>query len=250
MGKLIVIEGLDGAGKNTLAKALTEELHDAGATVHAVAFPRYGQDVHADLIRDGLHGRLGDLAASVYGFQLLYALDRRAAADDLRAALARYDVVLVDRYVASNAAYGAARLHERADGEFVAWVRSIEVERFGVPGPDAQILLRVPATVAGERSRGRAEADTGRGRDEWESDVSLQDRVAQVYDELAAASWLSPWQVVDGSHTVDVEALVAELGFGAGATRSGRSDTVRGQKDRHTAGSSGDTRTESANIKP
>lgn len=214
MGKLVVIEGLDGAGKNTLARALTAQLHAAGASVEAMAFPRYGVDVHADLIRDGLHGRLGDLTASVYGFQLLYALDRRAAADDLRAAAKEADVVLVDRYVASNAAYGAARLRQRADGEFVQWLRSLEIEQFGVPVPDAQILLRVPTAVAGHRSRGRAEADEARGRDEWESDDELQARVAQVYDELAAAQWLSPWHVVDGTHTVDVEALAADLGFG------------------------------------
>ncbi|MGH3431305.1 MAG: dTMP kinase [Thermocrispum sp.] len=252
MGELVVIEGLDGAGKNTLATALTGQLHAVGATVHAVAFPRYGVDVHADLIRDGLHGRLGDLTASVYGFQLLYALDRRAAAAELRAALGQYDVVLVDRYVASNAAYGAARLHERADGDFVAWVRSIEVERFGVPAPDAQILLRVPATVAGERSRGRAQADADRGRDQWESDAELQDRVAQVYDELAAAAWLSPWQVVDGSHEVDVAKLTTGLGFGgstANDTRSGPMDTVRGRNAGDTAGSSGAEHTESANIR-
>jgi len=37
---------------------------------------------------------------------------------------------------------GAARLHEDADGRFVEWVRRLEVDRFGVPVPDAQLLLR------------------------------------------------------------------------------------------------------------
>ena len=43
--------------------------------------------MHADLARDALHGRLGDLVDSVHGMAVLFALDRRAAADDLRAAL-------------------------------------------------------------------------------------------------------------------------------------------------------------------
>jgi dTMP kinase len=248
VGKLIVIEGVDGAGKNTLARALTAELHGAGATVMTMAFPRYGQDVHADLIRDGLHGRLGDLTESVYGFGLLFALDRRDAADELRETAAEADVLLVDRYIASNAAYGAARLHEGADGAFAQWVRALEVEKFEVPVPDAQILLRVPAAVAADRSKGRAKADEGRGRDTWESDDALQARVAAVYDELAAQQWLAPWHVVDGTHTVDAAALAADLGFGANAARSGHANTDRGEKDRHTAGSSGNTPSISANM--
>ena len=132
MGKLLVIEGLDGAGKNTVTHALKAHLEGLGAGVHTVAFPRYGVDVHADLIRDGLHGRLGDVTESVYGFQLLFALDRRDAAGELREALERHDVVLVDRYVASNAAYGAARLQQSVDGEFVAGYLSGQVRGWSV----------------------------------------------------------------------------------------------------------------------
>ena len=215
VGELLVIEGLDGAGKNTVTTALKAHLEALDATVHTVAFPRYGVDVHADLIRDGLHGRLGDLTDSVYGFQLLFALDRRAAADELREAAKHHDVVLVDRYVASNAAYGAARLGQGVDGEFVSWVYQLEIERFGGPVPDAQILLRVPPEVAGERARSRAAADAARGRDTYEADGDLQARVAAVYDELAETSWLSGWYVVDAEHSVDVRRLAADLGFGA-----------------------------------
>ena len=116
MGRLVVIEGLDGAGKRTLADRLVAALD---ARVARFAFPRYTEDVHAELVRDALYGRMGDLAASVHGMAVLFALDRRAAAPALRAALETHDVVLVDRYVASNAAYGAARRHEGATGGFV-----------------------------------------------------------------------------------------------------------------------------------
>lgn len=211
MGKLIVIEGLDGAGKNTLAGALTDALTAKGAAVRRVAFPRYGQDIHADLVRDGLHGKLGDLTGSVNGMALLFALDRRAAAGEIRRELERADVVLVDRYVASNAAYGAARLHEDADGRFVEWVRALELDRFGLPMPDAHILLRVPAEVAASRAQHRELADAARARDSYESDDDLQVRCAAVYDQLAERGWLAPWHVVDGSSEVDAESLAARL---------------------------------------
>ncbi len=207
MGRLVVVEGLDGAGKRTLTDALTAALHAEGATVTTTAFPRYGADVHADLVREALHGEHGDLADSVYGMGLLYALDRRDAADDIRRALAAHDVVLLDRYVASNAAYQAARLRQDAHGDVVRWVRWLEVERFGVPVPDAQLLLRVPAEVAADRAAGRAAADPARGRDVFESDDALQARCGRVYEELAAAGWLAPWHVVDGAGSVDTAEL-------------------------------------------
>jgi dTMP kinase len=207
-GRLIAIEGLDGAGKRTVVDALTAELTLRGVTCGRVAFPRYGRDVHADLVRDALHGRVGDLSDSVYGMAVLFALDRRAAAEAVRAAATGHDVLLLDRYVASNAAYGAARLGERADGPFVDWVRRLEIERFAVPVPDLQVLLRVPVEVAAARATDRA---GGRGRDSFESDQGLQRRTAEVYEALAAAGWLSRWLVVDGTAEVDAAALVDRL---------------------------------------
>lgn len=199
VGRLVVIEGLDGAGKRTLAEELTTALTARGATVARMAFPRYDTDVHAGLVRDALYGRMGDLADSVHGMAVLFALDRRDAADQLRDLRAGHDVVLLDRYVASNAAYGAARLREDADGAFIGWVRELEVDRFGVPVPDIQLLLRVPVTVAAARAQGRAGADPTRATDAFEADAGLQSRCAAVYDELAAAGWLAPWLVVDGT---------------------------------------------------
>ncbi|MFE0024628.1 dTMP kinase [Amycolatopsis sp. NPDC059021] len=207
----MVIEGLDGAGKRTLTDRLTGALNAAGASVGKLAFPRYGESVHADLVREALHRGHGDLADSVYGMALLYALDRRGAAEGIRAQLAANDVVLLDRYVASNAAYAAARLRQDANGEVVRWVWDLEVERFALPRPDAQLLLRVAPEVAAERAERRAATETDRERDAFETDDALQTRCAAMYDELAKSSWLAPWHVVDGVAHTDVDALAKEL---------------------------------------
>lgn len=211
MGRLVVIEGLDGAGKRTLTEALTKALADRGRSVSTLAFPRYGESVHADLVREALHGEHGDLGRSVYGMALLYALDRRDAAPRIRDALATHDVVLLDRYVASNAAYQAARLRQDADGPVVAWVRALEIDRFALPVPDAQVLLRVAPEVAAERARHRAATEARRQRDAFEADDGLQARCARLYDQLAEVGWLAPWRVVDGTATVDAAVLAAEL---------------------------------------
>lgn len=211
MGRLIVIEGLDGAGKRTLAARLTEELTARGHTVAGAAFPRYGEDIHADLVREALHHQHGDLLDSVYGMAMLYALDRRDAIGEINAGLAAHDVLLVDRYVASNAAYQAARLHQDADGPVVKWVAELEIERFGLPVPDAQLLLRVPVELAAQRAEGRARDDAARTRDAFETDDGLQRRCAEVYGQLAHRGWLAPWFVLDGVSTPDYPALAARL---------------------------------------
>jgi dTMP kinase len=118
-------------------------------------------------------------------------------------------VVILDRYVASNAAYSAARLHEDADGEAVAWVHRIEYRRLGLPAPDWQVLLAVSAELAGQRARNRAESDPGRARDSYERDDELQRRTGAVYAGLAAAGWGGRWLVVDAD--VDPGRLPASL---------------------------------------
>ncbi len=206
-----MIEGMDGAGKRTLAEGLGAQLRARGFSASHAAFPRYDTDVHAELVREALHGAHGDLGESVYGMAVLYALDRRGAVEALRAQLAEHDIVLLDRYVASNAAYGAARLRQCADGEFVRWVHELEVERFAAPRPDLQLLLNVPATVAADRAEHRERCEQDRDRDSFESDAPLQQRVGEVYAELAEAGWWSPWLVVDGSDRPDYAELATSL---------------------------------------
>ncbi len=207
----MVIEGLDGAGKRTLTDGLVAALEREGARTARFAFPRYDTDVHAALVADALHGRLGDLGDSVHGMAVLFALDRRAAADALRLARREHDVVLVDRYLASNAAYGAARLRQDAAGEFVGWVHELELTRFGIPVPDVQLLLRVPREVAARRAASRESEDATRARDSFESDDGLQQRCAAVYDQLAERGWVSGWRVLDGTGGIASRELAKAL---------------------------------------
>ena len=197
VGRLIVIEGLDGSGKQTLTKAIAAQAMVAGVAVATMAFPRYGVDVHADLVRDALYGRLGDLSDSVYGPALLFALDRRGAAAEIRELMAQHDLVLLDRYVSSNAAYGAARLGAPVnDTGFPEWVRDLEIDRFDLPLPDHQVLLATPPALAAERAKGRAEADANRSLDRFESDAGLQARTIAMYRRFADENFLSPWSVL------------------------------------------------------
>ena len=192
---LIVIEGLDGAGKRTLTEGLQSALRAAGRSVTTLAFPRYGRSITADLASEALHGGHGDLAESVHAMAVLFALDRAGARDQIAALCREHDVVILDRYVASNAAYSAARLHQDATGEMVSWVGDLEYGRLGLPAPDHQILLAVPVELAAERARDRAAHQADRARDAYERDAGLQQRTAAVYADLAAMAWHGHWSV-------------------------------------------------------
>jgi dTMP kinase len=206
---LIAIEGVDGAGKRTLAQGLREAFEAAGRSVGTLAFPRYGRSVAADVAAEALHGQHGDLASSVYAMAMLFALDRAGGADQIRELCGDYDVVILDRYVASNAAYSAARLHQQADGEVVGWVHDIEYGRLSLPVPDWQVLLGVTAELADQRARHRARHDASRARDAYERDAELQQRTGAVYAGLAATGWGGCWLVVDAE--VQPDRLAAEL---------------------------------------
>jgi dTMP kinase len=140
---------------------------------------------------------------------MLFALDRADAVEQIRELCRDYDVVILDRYVASNAAYSAARLRQGADGEVVGWVHQIEYHRLGLPAPDWQVLLGVPAALAGQRARDRARQDASRARDVYERDDELQQRTGEVYAALAAARWGGRWLVVDAN--IDPGQLAATL---------------------------------------
>ena len=209
-GLLIAIEGVDGAGKRTLCQGLRTGFEAHGKSVAALSFPRYGHSVAADLAAEALHGQHGDLASSVYAMAVLFALDRAGARDEIGHLLLAYDVLILDRYVASNAAYSAARLHQDASGEAAEWVRHLEYDRLRLPAPDWQVLLDVPAELAADRARHREHAESARPRDAYERDDDLQRRTGHVYAGLAAADFGGPWRVVAAD--VDAAALAGSFG--------------------------------------
>lgn len=206
---LIVIEGVDGAGKRTLTNGLRAAFEADGGSVATLAFPRYGVSVHADVAAEALHGKHGDLAGSVYAMAVMFALDRAGAREEIEQLTSTHTAVLLDRYVASNAAYSAARLHQGADGEVVEWVRDLEYGRLQLPVPDWQVLLDVPTELAAQRAVNRAAEEADRARDAYERDDGLQRRTGAVYAELAAAQWGGRWAVVPPD--VDAAELAGQL---------------------------------------
>lgn len=202
---ILVIEGIDGAGKNTLVNRIKQELDIA---VELVAFPRYDESIHAQLAQEALYGRMGDLTDSIYGMATLFALDRHGALARLEEAKESQDLVILDRYVASNAAYSAARL---GDDSIMDWVYELEFGRLGLPLPDLQIFLDTDVSLAASRAESRAEQDSTRERDEYEKNASLQADTAAAYRRLADKNWAGRWLATSDTDMI-VEAVKELVG--------------------------------------
>ena len=195
---IITIEGIDGAGKNTLVTAIREQVQ-----ADVLSFPRYDVSLHAQLAADALHGRMGDLTDSAYAMATLFALDRHGAKEQLERYVDSSEILLLDRYVASNAAYSAARL---GDDAVMDWVHALEFGRLGLPRPDLQVLLDTPPETASQRARMRAEQDSARERDRYERDAGLQQRTYDAYRCLADRGWAGRWLV-----TTDAGVILQEI---------------------------------------
>ncbi|MDO5669425.1 MAG: dTMP kinase [Corynebacterium sp.] len=195
---IIAIEGIDGAGKNTLVTAIRERLES-----DVLAFPRYDTSAPAQLVQEALHGRMGDLTDSAYAMATLFALDRHGAREQLEPYIDSEHVILLDRYVASNAAYSAARLQDDAVAD---WVYDLEFGRLGLPLPDLQVLLATEPDTASQRAASREKLDASRERDRYERDAHLQQRTYDAYLRLAEQGWAGRWLV-----TTDPDVLLQEI---------------------------------------
>ena len=143
---LIVLEGLDGAGKSTQVKRLREYLTQRCGSLEYIHFPRYEAPVYGDLITRFLKGEFGSIeAVHPQLVALLFAEDRHGAAPLMRQALKEGKTVLLDRYVYSNIAYQCAKLKDVQErGKLRDWIFNTEYGNFELPQPDLNLFLDVP----------------------------------------------------------------------------------------------------------
>ena len=207
---LLAIEGIDGAGKGTQASQLAETAAAHGYRVASFSFPLYDGNPFSRAITDYLNGEFGgldevhpELAA------LLYAGDRFHAKPRLETALRECDLVVCDRYVASNLAHQGAKLSGDARRRLLDWLDEVEYGAFGLPRPDLAILLDAPATLARELvARKGARAYTTLEADIHESAAGHGDASREVYLELAEREG---WRVVSTAAQDGAARDVAEI---------------------------------------
>ncbi len=194
---LIALEGIDGAGKQTQTRLLLDHLVAAGYRAATLAFPRYGETFFAQSIAAYLQGRFGALATvDPHLAALLYAGDRLESKPLLTRLAAEHDVVVLDRYVASNLAHQGARVPPAARPEFLTWLATIEYDIYGLPEADLTLYLDITTSAAQGLVHRRGAAGRGPARDLHEIDAAYLETCRQVYLMLLAQGYRSRWVAI------------------------------------------------------
>jgi dTMP kinase len=189
-GRLITVEGLDGAGKTSLVVALAGALAERGTGVEMLREP--GGVAAAERARAVVLDP--DLRVGARAEALLYAAARAQLVEEAVApALAAGRWVLLDRFVDSSLAY-------QGGGRALGVDDVAAINRFACDGvrPDRTLLLRVEPELGRARQGGRGAAPDRLERE----DAAFFARVAATYDRLAAAD-PDRIRVLDASRSPD-----------------------------------------------
>ncbi len=183
-----MIDGIDGSGKSVQAQLLIERLKKENRPVEIISFPRYGEKSAAP-IEEYLNGNYGTAAeVGPYRASILYAIDRFAAAPQIRQWLKDGKIVVANRYVSSNMGHQGGKIHDSEERKkFFAWNDNLEYNIFNIPRPDLNIILHVPADIAQQLvdKKGEREYLKGAKRDIHEADLRHLKNAEETYLEMA-----------------------------------------------------------------
>ena len=200
MGRLIVIEGLDGSGKATQAKLLCEALEDKGLPVRKVSFPNYESDSSA-LVKMYLAGKFGTdpNAVNAYAASSFFAVDRFAGfKQDWGSFYQEGGIVVADRYTTSNAVHQCSKLPREQWDAYLDWLFDFEYRLMGIPAPDAVVYLQVDPEVSQKLMTGRYQGDESK-KDIHESNRGYLDKSRLAAEYCAQKlDWQTVHCVKDG----------------------------------------------------
>lgn len=207
-GKLIVIEGTDGSGKQTQSQLLHSALEKKGLSPTLLSFPCYGTPACAP-VEMYLAGKFGKKPEDVspYAASVTYAIDRYASfkmrwADTYN----KGGIFVADRYTTSNAVHQAAKLPPDERKAFLDWLYDFEYVKMGIPAPDLVIYLDLPPEVSAKYLRER----TGKAGVQHDIHETNQEFLRRSRENALGIAKDSGWVVVkagdekNGIHTREV----------------------------------------------
>ena len=194
MGRLIVIEGLDGSGKTTQTERVAAELRSRGEKVRVISYPDY-QTPSSMLVRMYLSGAFGSRPGDVnaYAASAFYAVDRYASyKQDWGEYYEQGGILITDRYTTSNAVHQAGKLPETERRAYLDWLFHFEYTLLGLPAPDLVLYLDLPFELSEALIRQRA-AQSGQ-TDIHETDGAYLRQCRENAQEVVR---LAGWRRVD-----------------------------------------------------
>jgi dTMP kinase len=144
--KLLVLEGLDGAGKSTQLNLIQKFFLKNNINFKYLHYPRTDTIIWGELISKFLRGELGQIDnVNPYLVALIYAGDRNEAKPIIDKWLKEGYTVILDRYVFSNIAYQCAKIENIEEKiKLKSWIKNLEFEYNSLHKPDISLFLDVP----------------------------------------------------------------------------------------------------------
>ncbi|WP_064615575.1 dTMP kinase [Streptobacillus moniliformis] len=164
MGKLIIIEGTDGSGKQTQTRKLYNRLVNNGINVKKISFPNYNSDASV-LVKMYLSGKFGSKPTDVnaYTASTFYGIDRYASYKlEWEIEYLSDYVIISDRYTGSNMIHHGSKIDDEIEKEkYLNWLEDLEFNKFELPRPDLTIFLNVPIEYTFNLMKNRDNKFTG-----------------------------------------------------------------------------------------
>lgn len=175
IGKIIAFEGIDGSGKSTQARILAKALQKKGFKAELRKFPQY-KAFFGKIIKKYLLGKFGGINELLPEITtLLYSLDKYSAKKELEQKISSGKIIVLDRYIASNACHQAAKLSGKNQKKFIEWILKVESR---LPQPNLTIFLDIPPNISKKLLEGKP-------TDIHESNQPYLKKVYSVYKKMA-----------------------------------------------------------------
>ena len=196
-GKLIVLEGLDGSGKETQSKLLVSHLKSTKSEkVKRITFPDYESDGSAP-IKMYLNGEIlpNPVDVNPYAASILYAADRYISfTKELKSYYDQGYILIADRYTSSNLLYQGAKFDDFNDlKSFVDWAIDLEQTKLGLPEPNVTIYLQSDLQTVSKILNSRKSRNSSK-TDIHENSQKLQENAFAIARKL---SELLKWEVIN-----------------------------------------------------
>ena len=208
MGKLIIMEGLDGSGKSTQTKLLEDYLSSSDISYKKIKLPDY-ESPSSTLVNMYLGGEFGNNANDVnaYAAGAFYAVDRYASfklkwKEDYDSGI----LIIADRYATSNSIYQMEKIDKTDWDSYLDWSEDFEYNKIGIPKPDLVIFLDMPVEISQKLMTSRYNGDENK-KDVHEANVEF---LKKCRESALYAAERQGWKVVkcsDGINPLSIDEI-------------------------------------------
>ena len=213
--KYIIIEGIDGAGKQTQAAILKDYLISRGKKVIVQSFPDYPSQ-GCGPIKMYLNGELSKTAEEVDAYQssVLFAVDRFCTMKKMLNSIDNETIVIFDRYVSSNLLHQGGKIKDEKELEkYIKWEEDFEFNVMKIPKPDIIFFLKVSPEVSVENRKNRSDNKSGTVKDIHESD---NEHLIHAYNTGIKIAKMLNWHIINCANDetkkmLDKEVIAKEI---------------------------------------